>query len=199
MTKFLFDLDGTITAQETLPLIARHFKVEAEIEALTKETIHGNIPFIESFIRRVHILGKLPISEISELLKEVTLHPKVFEFIQTHKDNCVIVTGNVDCWVDKLVAKVGCTAFCSEAAIRANKITKLTKILKKETIVEHYKKAGNRVVFIGDGNNDMEAMRLSDVSIASGLTHYPAKSVLTVADYLIFNETALCRQLNQLL
>ena len=28
MTKFIFDLDGTITKEETLPLIARHFKVE---------------------------------------------------------------------------------------------------------------------------------------------------------------------------
>ena len=45
MTKFLFDLDGTITKQETLPLIAKAFGVEA-IEGLTKETIAGNVPFV---------------------------------------------------------------------------------------------------------------------------------------------------------
>ena len=58
---------------------------------------------------------------------------------------------------------------------------------------------GEKVIFIGDGNNDVEAMRLADIAIASGLTHMPAKSVLSVANYLVFSEEALCRQLNQLL
>jgi cation transport ATPase len=66
-------------------------------------------------------------------------------------------------------------------------------------VVKKYKELGEKVVYIGDGNNDMEAMRISDISIAAGLIHYPANSILTVADYLIFNEEALCRQLNQLL
>ena len=60
--KILFDLDGTVTAAETLPIISRHFSVEKEIEKLTKETVNGNIPFIESFIRRVNMLGHLPVS-----------------------------------------------------------------------------------------------------------------------------------------
>jgi phosphoserine phosphatase len=123
----------------------------------------------------------------------------VFDFIQENKEQCVIATGNMDCWVDKLVERIGCTAFCSTGLIENNKIAKVTKIFRKETVVQKYQKEGYEVVFIGDGNNDMEAMRLAEYSIASGLTHYPAKSVLTVADYLIFNEIALCRQLNQLL
>ena len=47
--KFLFDLDGTITSQETLPIIARLGDVSDKIDGLTKETIQGNVPFIESF------------------------------------------------------------------------------------------------------------------------------------------------------
>ena len=56
------------------------------------------------------------------------------------------------------------------------------RFLRKEQIVEQYKALGETVVFIGDGNNDIEAMRIADVSIASGLTHKPAKSILTVTD-----------------
>lgn len=199
MTKFIFDLDGTITSQETLPLISNHFKLNEEIDTLTKETVEGNVPFIESFIRRVHILGNLPVSEIDELLSKVALHQKVLDFISQNSKDCVIATGNLGCWIDKLVKKAGCECFHSEGIITDNKVEKLTKILKKENIVQMYKNEGEKVVFIGDGNNDMEAMRLADISIASGLTHKPAKSILSVADYLVYSEEALCRQLNQLL
>lgn len=199
MTKFIFDLDGTITAQETLPIISEHFNVTKEINNLTLETIQGNIPFVESFIKRVHILGKLPITEIADLLEKVTLHEQIVNFIQLHKEDCIIATGNLACWVHKLNKKIGCVAYCSDGEIENNSVVKLTQILKKENIVERYKNAGEKVVFIGDGNNDMEAMRSADVSIASGLIHRPAKSILSITDYLVFSEEAMCRQLNQLL
>lgn len=199
MTKFVFDLDGTITAEETLPLIAKHFKIKDKIDALTTETIRGNIPFIESFIRRVYILGELPINEIADLLRNVKLYPQVVAFIKEHNDDCIIASGNLECWIYKLLNKIGCKYYCSDGIIDNNKVVKLTNILKKETIVKMYKDKSETVVFIGDGNNDMEAMRLADISIASGLTHNPSNSILSTADYLVYSEEALCRQLNQLL
>ena len=79
--KFLFDLDGTVTSAETLPIIANHFNCKEEIAELTQRTVQGNIPFIESFIRRVNILGRYSVSETSQLLAEVPLYPEVKEFI----------------------------------------------------------------------------------------------------------------------
>ena len=196
--KYIFDLDGTITSQETLPLISNHFNIDKEIRRLTEETVQGNIPFIESFIRRVQILGDLPVSEINDLLAGVPLSAKVFQFIQENKDDCIIATGNIDSWVEKLIKKLGCEAFTSEAIIENNKIKKLTKILKKEDVVKKYKAQGEKVVFIGDGNNDVEAMREADISIACGLVHYPAKGVLTVTDYSVFDGNAIYRLLNQI-
>lgn len=199
MTKFIFDLDGTITRCETLPLIASYFKVEEKINELTQATVAGQVPFIESFIRRVYILGKLPASEINELLGRVETYDRVVGFIQQHRENCSIATGNLDCWIDKLSGKIGCKCFCSSGQIENDNVVKLTRILKKEDIVRKYKDKGHRVVFIGDGNNDVEAMRMADVAIASGLTHSPAPGAISVANYLVLNEVALCRQLNQLL
>lgn len=199
MTKFIFDLDGTVTSQETLPIISDHFGLSKEIKKITKQTIQGNIPFVESFIKRVHVLGKLPVDEISTLLEKTLLYPKIVNFINENKNNCIIATGNLDCWVEKLSKKIGCQCFTSCADVKNNQVSKITQILKKENIVKRYKDLGEKVVFIGDGNNDMEAMRIADTSIACGLTHRPAKSILTITDYLIFNEDALCRQLNQLL
>jgi HAD superfamily phosphoserine phosphatase-like hydrolase len=199
MIKFIFDLDGTVTSEETLPLISKHFGIKQQIDELTKETIAGNIPFIESFIRRVHILGKLPVSEIAYLLENTKQYSLIANFIQKNKKSCVIATGNLDCWVSKLIKTIDCEAFYSEAVVKKNQVMKINKILRKELVVKNFQDQGYKVVFIGDGNNDMEALRIADVAIAIGMTHHPAKSLLPICDYLIFNEKALCRQLNQLL
>lgn len=196
--KFIFDLDGTITLKETLPIISNHFKIKHKIDKLTEQTIKGDIPFVESFIKRVHILGDLPVSEINELLGDVPLSENILKFIQKNKSDCVIATGNFHGWIEKLANKIGCEYFSSSGIVENNKIFKLTHILRKEEIVLNYKNKGETVVFIGDGNNDVEAMREADISIACGLIHQPAKSVLTVSDYSVYNEKALCRLLNQI-
>jgi phosphoserine phosphatase len=36
---YIFDLDGTITAKETLPIISEHFNVGHKILELTQETV----------------------------------------------------------------------------------------------------------------------------------------------------------------
>ena len=199
VTKFIFDLDGTVTKQETLPLISKHFNIQEEIDELTRQTVQGHIPFVESFIRRVYILGKLPISEISDLLANVPLYTSIINFINEHSEDCIIATGNLNCWINKLAKNVGCRFYCSDGEIENDKVKKLTHILRKENLVERYKAEGAKVVFIGDGNNDVEAMRIADISIASGITHMPANSVLSITDYLVLNEESLCRLLNQLL
>ena len=196
--KFLFDLDGTVTSQETLPVIANHFKCHEEIADLTKRTVAGNVPFIESFIRRVNILGKYSIKDTCDLLAQVPLYPELSQFINSHHADCIIVTGNLTCWCEGLFKKIGCKCYGSEAIIDGDHVVKLKSILRKEDIVDQYRALGETVVFIGDGNNDLEAMRHANISIATGLTHNPAQSLLSICDYLIFNEHALCRQLRQL-
>lgn len=199
MKKFIFDLDGTLTKEETLPKIAQTFHIQAQIDNLTKETIVGNIPFIESFISRVNILGKLPVDKIANLLEQIEIYENLNAFISAHKNQCCIATGNLDCWISKLIAKVDCETFSSSGILQNNNVLKLTYILKKESIVRQFQAQGQKVIFIGDGNNDVEAMRLADISIASGITHKPSPAVLSVTDYVIFSEEALCRLLYQLL
>ena len=196
--KFLFDLDGTVTMQETLPIISEHFGCTEQIAELTARTVAGNIPFIESFIHRVNILGRYSVKETNDRLRHVPLYPKIAEFIDNHKEDCIIVTGNLTCWCEDLFKKIGCKCYGSEAELEGDNIVKIKSILRKEQIVDHYRALGETFVFIGYGNNDLEAMRHANISIAAGLTHSPAQSLLSVCDYVIFNENALVRQLCQL-
>lgn len=198
MPKFVFDLDGTVTRVETLPLIADHFGIKKQIDKLTRQTVEGNIPFMESFIQRVHLMRDIPVQEVADILYDVPLYTKIVNFIDEHSEDCVIATGNVRQWVDKLLTRINCKAYCSQALVENGKIRKLSRILKKEDIVKDLKRQGHEVAFIGDGHNDQEAMRCASVAIATGLTHFPAKSLLPVSNYLIFNENSLCRLLKQL-
>lgn len=196
--KFLFDLDGTVTAAETLPIISEHFGCADKIAELTARTIQGNVPFIESFIRRVNILGQYSVKETNGLLAKVPLYPEVAKFIADHREDCIIVTGNLTCWCESLFNKIGCKCYGSEAEVVDDQVVKLKTILRKEQIVNQYKSLGETVVFMGDGDNDLEAMRQSNISIAVGLTHNPAQSLMSVCDYVVYNEQALCRQMRQL-
>lgn len=197
-THFIFDLDGTVTASETLPLIGTHFQLGTEISAMTSSAIIGNVPYVENFIKRVNLLAKLPVDEVAEIIASVPMHRRVSDFICKHASQCSIATTNLDVWLSRMSELLPCSIFCSQAEIEDNSIKRLRKILKKEAVVERFQKDGFRVVFIGEGHNDMEAMRVADISIASGLTHKPAQGVLSIADYLCCEENSLCGLLERL-
>ena len=196
--KYLFDLDGTVTCKETLPVIASHFHCMDEISELTRDTVQGNIPFEESFQARVNILGKYSVSRTSDLLASIPIYPDIKRFIDCHREDCIVVTGNLTCWCKGLFDIIGCECHGSEAEVADDRIIKLNSILCKEDIVDRYRSLGHKVVFIGDGNNDAEAMRHADISIAAGLTHNPAPSLLPICDYVAYDEHTLCHLLESL-
>jgi HAD superfamily phosphoserine phosphatase-like hydrolase len=196
---FLFDLDGTITADETLPAIASGISLEKEIKELTASTILGTTPFIESFINRVNLLKPYPLSDIKAVLKDIKLHNHLVDFISNNRDICFIVTGNLDCWIDDLTSRVNCKFYSSIGQVKGDKLIKLESILYKATVVKDFKDKGYEVVFVGEGNNDAEAIRLADIGIAFGGVHWPSNSVLQFATHAIFEEKELCRFLKQLL
>lgn len=197
-TRFIFDLDGTLTAAETLPMIGAHFGLEAQIAAMTERAIRGTVPYVENFISRVNLLGGLPVDAVARLLAGAPLHERLMRFVAAHAAQCCIATTNLDVWLAGLRQRLPCALYCSEAGVEDNAVTSLRTILKKESVVRDFQAEGWRVVFVGDGHNDMEAMRAADLSIASGLTHSPAPGVLSLADYLCCEEDALCRLLEQL-
>ncbi len=196
---FLFDLDGTITTRETLPMIAEHFSKGMEIESVTNRTITGEIPFERSFPQRVDILKDIPVSQVAEMLRGIGLHEAVRQFIAGNAAACRVVTGNLDCWCAPLVERIGCRGYFSQAIVEDDRLKGIGRLLDKAEIVDGFRAAGEKTVFIGDGDNDYQAMSRSDVSIASGLTHTPAQSICGIADYVVADEAELITVLTDLL
>lgn len=193
---FAFDLDGTITKSEILPLIARDLGIEKMMAKLTKKTMDGEIPFDESFTRRVNMLKKIPISRVQKIIQEVPLNLKLVNFVKQHKNRCYIVTQNLDVWVKPLLEKIGAPYLCSQASYENDVLKGIQKILRKKEI---HAQVAHPIVAIGEGYNDFEMMQDAVLSIAYGAVHKPAPPLLEVVDYAIYSEKALCLFLKQLL
>jgi phosphoserine phosphatase len=192
---FFFDLDGTVTTEEILPKIARHFELAHKIEELTKLTIAGKIPFEHSLRHRVEILSVAPISEVRKIVASVGLNSNILSFIRANADHCRIVTGNLDAWLEDLIPQLGVPVYCSSVCIAQDRIVKIRKIIDKKMEIENF---SGVLCAIGDGHNDVGMLMAADVSIAYGGVHRPARTVLEVATHAIYDGEILCRFLSRL-
>lgn len=192
---FLFDLDGTITTQELLPIIARECGVEKEMEQLTNKTISGEIPFEYSLRHRVEILKTIPVSTVQDIVLDVKIDPDVNYFLEENSEKCTIVTGNVDVWLEKLKNKLNIPMISSQASVRDDRIIDLYHVLDKSLVPQTFR---GKTCAIGDGNNDFGMLSNACIGIAYGAVHPPARSLLEVADFAIYNGKTLCRLLSQL-
>jgi HAD superfamily phosphoserine phosphatase-like hydrolase len=192
---FVFDLDGTLTKEELLPKIAREFSIQSEIEILTAATVSGQISFPESFAQRVKILSQIPIKEVSDFLESCELDIEIIDWIHNQSDQVLIFTGNLDLWVDGLLAKYGLNGRTSKGICRGGSI-ELTKIMDKASEMTEFK--DKFTVVIGDGANDLGAMDLASLGIAFGGVHLPAEPLFSVADFVVPDGRALCKLLKRL-
>ncbi len=201
MIQYIFDLDGTLTCAETLPLVAQHFHLDVAMAHMTRQAIYGHIPFEQSLRERVHMLGHLPVDGVAQLLATVPLYGKILEFIGENVSHCCVATANMDVWLTQLAKKIPCKIHCSTAHVQDNRITGLAHILQKDVLVQKYAAQGHRVVFIGDGHNDVPALDCAHVAIGAAMTHALAPSVQKVVQHVASTEeelyTLLCAQLSK--
>ena len=197
-TVFLFDLDSTVTKEEILPMIAKKIDKEQEMRELTEQTMMGILNFRESFMSRVELLKEILVSDVADNIAQISLSEKIVEFIQENKSNCYIVTGNLDVWIIKLMENIGMenNFFSSNADVKNEHITNITKILSKEEVLHNFK--DYKVVAIGDGSNDRAMLENADIAIGYGGVRKISPSLLQVIDYAIYDEDKLVEMLNRL-
>ncbi len=188
--KFIFDLDSTITKEEILPKISIEVGKQEEMRALTEATMLGEIPFEESFTRRVKILSTLPISKVQEIVYNIKLNEELAEFIAQNKEKCYVVTGNLDCWICKLMEKLGLAdhCYCSNASTDGDALLGINKIINKKETVESL---GENIIVVGDGNNDAEMISVAKIGIGFGAVREIAPAVLRCCTHAIYDEHTL--------
>ncbi len=201
---FAFDLDGTITEQEILPVLGRAAGLGEELAQLTAQTLSGKIAFEESFRRRFHMLRHIPLDHIETLVAGIPLNPHIEHFIQEHREQCVIVSGNLDRWIRPLTERLGCPCYCSRSSYSEKKGLRLTRVLSdKGAVIRRLTtdppKGKRRIVAVGESISDAPMFRASAVGIAFGGVHKPVPELACMADYLSYDGRDLCSLLRRLL
>lgn len=197
-TAFGFDLDGTVTQEEILPRIAGVLGLEREMEVLTDLTLNGIIDFEDSFRLRCHILMSVPLSEVREVIANVELNRSIAEFIRSHRQQCFIISGNLDCWISPLLDTLKCGFFSSKGLIDGDRLVGVAEVLSKGEAIRQLRRHFERVVVIGESVNDISMFEAADTGIAYGGVHNPVADLIQVADFVTYDSEALCRLLRTL-
>lgn len=194
---FLFDLDSTITGQEILPTISQKVGKETEMRELTEKTMLGEVPFKESFLKRVEILKNIPINEVQDIVADIRLNEHITNFILENKNRCYIVTGNLDIWIYKLMKKLDLekNIFCSKALCENNQLKSVISVIDKSLVCEQFVQ---EFVAVGDGNNDADMIRMAKYGIGFGGVRSIAPALLKNADFAFNSDKKLYDFLNRL-
>jgi len=195
---FCFDLDGTITSQEILPLLSKEVGLYEEFNALTAATIRGVIPFTNSFLLRCRLLNEIPISRVQTIVGHVGLNQEVVSFIAKNRQNSFVVTGNLDVWIAPLISRLGCRFFTSVANANGDSLLNVKHVINKGDVIKELRTKFSEIIAIGDGMGDVPMFEQADVRIAFGGVHNPIETLTQLSDYVVFHERSLCRLLNTL-
>lgn len=188
---YAFDLDGTVTRAEILPRIAAALDLVDELELLTRLTLDGTLPFEASFRLRFHILRSIPLAQIQAIVAGIPLDPHIEAFIRANRDRCVLITGNLDLWIEPLAQRLGCRVFCSRSR-QADGQLRLEQVLDKGQAVRALRAEGLQIVAVGESVNDIPMFEEADCAIAYGGLHRPAPGLLRLADHVAQDGEGLC-------
>ena len=195
---FAFDLDSTVTRCELLPLLAREVGLEQEMAALTEACMQSGADFAPGFAARVELLRAIPLDRARRIAAAVPLNGKIAAFLRANAPRCRILTGNLDVWIEELIASLGMTGrcLCSRASFRENRLLCVETALDKGRAAMELPRP---FVAIGDGSNDIPLLRAADLAIAFAGSRTPSEEVRRAADVVLSDEGTLCDLLEQLI
>ena len=188
------DMDSTLITIECIDEIADLLGIKPQVAAITARAMRGEIDFAESLRQRVGLLAGLEVAALARVYDErLRLSPGAETMLAAFKAigaKTMLVSGGFTFFTDRLQQRLGLDYTASNVLeIEAGRLTgrvhgDVVDAAAKAGAVRRMRDdpalAGNLVVGIGDGANDLPMLAIADVSVA-----YHAKPVV--------RERATCR------
>ncbi|MBI5744476.1 MAG: HAD-IB family phosphatase [Elusimicrobia bacterium] len=172
------DFDGTITLRDVGDHLLLHYGFA---DRKTIEESYSLKVRVEDFMKRAFAGAALSEAVIADFVRsKVRTRPGFREFIlfcERSKVPFEIASGGVDLYADPFFRKHGVKvkSFFGKAKVVKGGIRITYPFLRSTTLsafkasrVARFKRAGRRVVFFGDGPNDLKAASLADKVYAAG-------------------------------
>lgn len=175
----LSDMDSTLVAEETLAMGVSDPNKKNKLKKIVETSMRGEINFIESVTSQVEILEGMDLSDIENVVKDVTILKGAEETVKTMLDNgthCVLVSGGFDMFTHYLKEKLGFhETFENKLEIEDGKLTGnlilpiCDEHMKLEVLNKKVKELGltsDDVLAVGDGSNDVHMIMAAGSGVA---------------------------------
>jgi phosphoserine phosphatase len=175
----VFDMDSTLIQGEVIDELAALVGKKAEVSAITKRAMEGELDFSESLMRRVSMLKGLKVDALEEVAKHMTLTPGAEPLLKALKKlgyRIAIISGGFTYFTERLRNRLGIHyAYANQLEIEDGELTGRVQ----GVIVDGRRKADlldllaqqegidlDQVIAIGDGANDMQMLKKAGLGIA---------------------------------
>jgi phosphoserine phosphatase len=199
----VFDMDSTLIQGEVIDELADLLGKKAEVSALTKRAMEGEMDFQESIIRRVSLLKGLSRKDLDTVYSAIKYTPGAERLVKVLKRlgyKIAIISGGFTYFVERLKNELGVHyAYANSLEMDGDTLTGRLQGL----IVDGRRKADllellaqqegillDQVIAIGDGANDMQMLKKAGLGIAfnakpftkamvgTSITHKSMESIL---------------------
>lgn len=175
----VFDMDSTLIQGEVIDDLAALIGKKAEVSALTKRAMEGEMDFQESLLRRVSLLKGLSRKDLDTVYSHIQYSPGAERLIKVLKRlgyRVAIISGGFTYFVERLKNELGVHyAYANSLELDGDTVTGRLQGL----IVDGRRKADllellaqqegillDQVIAIGDGANDLQMLKKAGLGIA---------------------------------
>ncbi len=180
------DMDSTIVTSETLDELAAFAGVKAEIEAITRRSMNGEIDFAEALRARVAMLRGLDLDALEKTWKQTELMPGARELVATmraHHALTALVSGGFTFFTGRVAAAAGfdehhANGLIDDGHTLTGEVAEpiLDRDAKKATLLRLAEQRGVKLsatLAVGDGANDLAMLAVAGLGVA-----YHAKPIV---------------------